>query len=68
MIMIYAQIKNGFIMNIIYLLDTDILSLFYTDPLTNDIFDYVIRIDNLDPQPCIGWTYDGENFYPPNGD
>jgi len=66
--MIYAQIKNQTIVNIIELADSNLLSLFYKNPLSGGTFDYVIRIDNLDTQPCIGWTYDGTNFYPPNGD
>lgn len=27
--------------------------------------DYFIEIDSLDPKPDIGWTYDGQDFSPP---
>lgn len=57
--MIYAQILNGIIQNIIVLDDPNISSLF------SQGFDYFIRIDNLSPTPQIGWLYDGNNFSSP---
>jgi hypothetical protein len=28
-------------------------------------WDFVVRIDELDPRPGIGWSYDGETFLAP---
>lgn len=50
--MIYAQIKNGIIVNTIVLNDDDILELF------KEGFDDCIRVDDISPQPGIGWSYD----------
>lgn len=57
--MIYAQITDNVIQNTIVLDDSGLLSLFTQG------FDMCMRIDNLDPQPGIGWSYDGRNFNPP---
>lgn len=57
--MTYAQIKDGFVKNIIALDDTDLLSIF------EDGFDYLVDITMIDPQPGIGWGYDGVNFIVP---
>lgn len=27
---------------------------------------FVVRVDELEQQPDIGWTYDGSNFAPPS--
>lgn len=59
--MIYAQILNGIIENIIVLDDPSLSSLF------SQGFDYFIRIDNLNPVPQIGWLYNGSSFSDPNG-
>lgn len=57
--MIYAQIKNNLVQNCI-VLDNATL-----EPLFLEGFDYLIRIDNLDPQPGIGYSFDGQSFSPP---
>jgi hypothetical protein len=57
--MIYAQISNGVIQNIIVLDDPTL------EPLFVKGFDYLIRIDNLNPQPCMGWNYNPTNGFSP---
>lgn len=57
--MIYAQILNGLILNVIELDDSTLVSEF-----TNG-FDFCIQIDTLSPVPAIGWKYDGTSFYSP---
>lgn len=55
MIKVWALILNGLVVNTVLASDQDI-----KDPA------YVwIDITNLNPQPCIGWSYDGNNFIPP---
>jgi len=66
--MIYAQILENTIQNVIVIDDESIVSLFVVDFLTQTPYDAVVRIDNVDPTPGIGWTYDGTNFNPPTGD
>lgn len=56
--MIFALIKNGIIMNCI-VADQGFIDLISSQ------WDYCIRIDEIDPRPGINWTYDGENFNPP---
>lgn len=58
--MIFAQIKDSLIKNIIVIEDPTIENHFL------DGFDLLIRIDNLSPVPGIGWEYDGSNFNPPS--
>lgn len=59
--MIFAQIKDGIVQNCIVLNDTDIQDLFLEG------YDFLIQVDDLDPQPGIGYSYDGVNFTaPPN--
>jgi len=58
----YAQIYQGYIVNVIELDNPSILNLFYVNPLGGPNFDYVNQIDNLtlNGQPCvpqIGWSY-----------
>lgn len=57
--MVYAQIKNGNVVNTIVADENTPLDLFARG------FDYFIRIDEMDLVPSIGWTYNGENFSPP---
>jgi len=57
--MIYAQIKNGIVVNTIVVDDGSVL------PLVSTGFDALVRTDNLDPQPGMRWLYDGTNFTPP---
>lgn len=63
--MIFAQIKNSLIQNTIELNNESLLHLFQNDPLTNDPYDIVLRIDEINPRPGIGYSYDGENFQSP---
>lgn len=65
--MVYAQIKLGMIMNVIVLDDPTIAGDFLTDPASNMIYDEVIRIDDLSPQPCISWLYENKRFTAPDG-
>ena len=54
--MIYAQVLNGIVQNIIILNDESLIPLFLEG------FQYIIRIDDINPIPGIGWFYDGVNF------
>lgn len=54
--MIYAQITNNLIVNIIQVDDITVVPLFTVG------YDACIQIDNITPQPAIGWSYDGTNF------
>jgi hypothetical protein len=56
--MIYAQIKDGVVLNTIVLEDTSLESVFSAG------FDYFISIDAVNPKPSIGWGYDGSAFSP----
>ena len=60
--MTYAQISDGVVENTIILDDVSLIPQFAAG------FDYFVRIDELDPVPGIGWSYDGNNFSPPAGD
>lgn len=57
----YAQIKNGIVENVIVLNDSNLESTFSAG------FDHFINLgDTRDvDQPGPGWTYDGDNFSPP---
>jgi hypothetical protein len=59
--MVYAQIKDGIIKNMIVLEDESIKHLF------SEGFDHFVRVDELNPVPCIGWAYDGVFFTKPEG-
>lgn len=56
--MIYAQIKNHVICNCIVINDIESLEIF------SEGYDHLIRIDQLNPRPSIGWSYDGLGFSP----
>ncbi len=56
---VYAQILNGVVMNTIVLNDVSLVGLF------TEGFDALVEITALEPQPWIGWHYDGTNFTPP---
>lgn len=56
--MIYAQIKDHVVCNCIVIEDLESPELFSTG------YDYFVRIDNLNPRPSIGWSYDGQSFSP----
>lgn len=57
--MIYAQILNGIVKNIIRLTDASLESVFTVG------FDYLVRIDTLSPVPGVGWSYNGSVFAAP---
>jgi hypothetical protein len=59
--MLYAQILNGVVQNVIILNDTSLISLF------SQGFDYLIEVSQTPGSPGIGWLYDGTNFTPPAG-
>ena len=63
--MIFAQIKDQVIVNTILLNDYSLLSKFLYDPMTEEPYDEVLQVDTVYPQPGIGWTFDGIQFYPP---
>lgn len=52
--MIFAQIKNGIVQNTIVLEDESLSEVFQNG------FDHLIRVDQLEPRPSIGWSYDAE--------
>lgn len=62
--MVYAQITNNIILNTIELSDVLLLPLFQSDQNGNP-YDSVIQIDNIVPQPGIGWEFDNVNWNPP---
>jgi len=59
--MVFAQIKNGNVVNIIALNDESLI------PRFSEGFDAFIRVDGMLPYPSpnAGWTYDGVNLIPP---
>lgn len=63
--MMYAQIKDNVIKNVIVIEDISILDLFQSDPITQELFDSVIQIDYIQPRPGVGWTFDNIKFSPP---
>lgn len=62
--MIYAQVKDGFVVNTIVLDDETLIPLFLEG------FDYLIEITLTPGNPSIGWSYDPntETFSPPQED
>jgi hypothetical protein len=56
--MLYAQINNNTVVNIIVLNNASQISTFSAG------FQYFVQIDQLVPEPEIGWTYDGNIFSP----
>ena len=56
---IYAQVLSGVVVNTIVLNDPTLIDVFTAG------FDALINITSLDPQPSIGWGYDGTNFSAP---
>lgn len=57
--MLFAQINNNIVQNVIVLNDSSISSMFSAG------YQYFVQVDQLVPQPEIGWTYDGTNFFAP---
>lgn len=55
---IYAQIKDGEIKNTI-VADAEFIKEVASQ------WDFIIDITDMDPQPAIGWLYDGQDFSPP---
>lgn len=63
--MIYGQIRNNTIVNTLQLDDDSLIHLFSSD--SNGVpYDRVAQIDQISPQPGIGWTFDNINWNPPN--
>lgn len=60
--MIHAQILNGIVKNIIVTDENTPMDLFEAE------CDVIVRIDELESMPNIGWTFDGEEFAPPAGE
>ena len=50
--MVYVQIKDGIILNRIILNDAALESAFIVG------YDYLKRVDELSPEPQLGWLYD----------
>lgn len=57
--MVYAQIKDGIVKNVIVLHDVNLISLFTIG------YDQLVLIDAVSPKPGPSWTYDGNNFSAP---
>lgn len=55
---IYAQVKNGVVVNRIVIDDVSL------EPLLTEGFDSLIQLDKLKVQPDIGSLYDGKVFTP----
>jgi hypothetical protein len=58
----YAQILNSLVANVIVLDDESLA------PIFKEGFDDLVRVDELDIKPDIGWSYDGTNFLQPQED
>ena len=63
--MIFAQMKDNIIINTIIINDLNIIDLFGSNPVTGEQYDDVLQINGTYPQPGIGWSFDGIQFYPP---
>lgn len=57
--MLYAQVDHNMVSNVLTLNDPGLI------PLFEEGHQYLIRIDELPSIPGIGWSYDGDNFLPP---
>lgn len=64
--MIFAQLKDGVVVNTIIITDVSMLPFFQADPMTGDPYDILLQVDATYPQPGIGWTFDGITFSPPD--
>lgn len=62
--MVFAQIKDNTIKNVIELDDITLVPLFNKDFQGND-YDAVVQIDGINPQPGINWTFDNINWHAP---
>jgi hypothetical protein len=54
--MIFAQITDNLIVNTIQIDDIAVV------PMFTEGYDACVQIDNIAPQPAIGWSYDGTDF------
>lgn len=52
---VYALIKQGFVRNVIVADDA------FCKQIQSE-WDYVVRIDELNPPPQMGWRFDGDEF------
>ena len=59
--MIYALINNGIVENTI-VAEPDFISIIEND------YEYIVQISTDPGNPSIGWSYDGQNFHPPQDD
>lgn len=57
--MVYAQVSNGVVQNTIEVDESTPLDLF------SEGFDYLLRIDEIEDMPGIGWLFDGSDFSRP---
>lgn len=57
--MVYAQVSNSQVVNTVVVDETTPMDLLSRG------FDALLRIDNLDVIPGIGWGYDGASFIAP---
>lgn len=62
--MVYAQVRNNVIINTLELDDASLLHLFQTDQNGN-LYDSLVQLDSIVPQPGIGWTFNNVNWNPP---
>lgn len=60
--MLYAQIKDSQVVNIVVADNEEIL------PLLKEGFDFLIRVDEMSPAIKIGGLYDGNSFSEPPPD
>jgi len=56
--MIFALIKNGIVEN------TIVAELSFIGHIASQ-WDFIIRVDELEQRPGIGWAYDGVDFTAP---
>lgn len=63
--MVFAQIKDQLVVNTIIIDDESMIDLFSNDPVTEQPYDLILRIDYIYPRPGIGWVFDGIIFIPP---
>jgi len=62
--MVYAQIRNNTIQNTFILKDPSLLQYFSCDNDGNP-YDSILQVDNIYPQPGIGWTFDNITWNAP---
>lgn len=67
---VLAQVIGGIVVDlqntVLDISDAANLITFAIYLLTGQTCQYVVRVDNLNPIPDIGWSYDGTTFTPPS--